>query len=146
MKGFPERAAVVRRFIGRNAPLTPDKEATVNTICERIDTFVQADWTMRAWHPTTPGSPCAVSVDGYPGMKEWDHQLVCGWMDHAYRLIKPDGTPIFVSEPYGIDGGALIRLQYLHTNGWQVAIRPDKALHYPGLTVAIWITKARAAS
>jgi hypothetical protein len=145
VNGFPDRAAIVRRFVGRDAAPTPEQRAAADEAWCRVQLLTNTGWKMRAWHPTSPGSPCTVKLDGYPGARDWDHQMIAGWMDHAYRLIAPDGRAVFVSEPYGVDGDALVRLTYLHSNGWRVALRPEIALHYPGRTVAIWIRKAGGA-
>jgi hypothetical protein len=141
MNGFPEHADIVRRFVGKEKHPTPDRIAAAEAVWYQVKLLTSQGWKMRPWHPTSPGSPCTVKAEYYRSAREWDDNLIRGWMDHAYRLIAPDGSPVFVSEPYGIDGDALVRLQYLHSNGWRIAIRPEIALHYPGRTVAIWIRK-----
>jgi very-short-patch-repair endonuclease len=97
VNGFPDRAAIVRRFVGRDAAPTPEQRAAADEAWCRVQLLTNTGWKMRAWHPTSPGSPCTVKLDGYPGARDWDHQMIAGWMDHAYRLIAPDGRAVFVS-------------------------------------------------
>lgn len=61
-------------------------------------------------------------------------------MDHCYRMRLPDGRWRYVAEPYGLDGRALEDLRVLAGLGYEVSISADGARHFPGRTVAVWLT------
>ena len=61
------------------------------------------------------------------------------WVDHACRVRLPDGRWCYIVEPYSLDTEALADLAYLAANGWRVTVTAERALHYPGRTVAVEI-------
>ncbi|MBA2756902.1 MAG: hypothetical protein H0U37_05615 [Chloroflexi bacterium] len=63
------------------------------------------------------------------------------WVDHACRIRLPDDRWCYVAEPYSLDTEALADLAYLAANGWRVTVTAERALHYPGRTVAVEIVQ-----
>jgi hypothetical protein len=142
MNGFQDPATVALRFGGRSGEQTDDQRATIACINARIAFFVAKGWSYRAWRPTSPGSPCVERTSwGGGSYMAFADEMTPGWMDHLYRLIRPDKRVVYVSEPYGVDGAVLARLVTTLGDDWCVRLRPEVALHYPGHTLAIWIER-----
>lgn len=142
LRSYP---AACRHLIGRGEPLDnadPERLAAARIIAERSRRFEEAGIRVRPWRPA-PGTPA--SRRSRYGTWEWDTgivgNLLGGWLDHPYKLLMPDGGKVFVSEPYGLAAEDIAGLQRLEEQGWRVSIRPDRALHFPGRTVAVWITR-----
>ena len=124
------------------------------SICGDRPEHEVADWRLRA------ARECAVRCealreegwrvrDWRPGPKApFSRRTVYGWelvnsrlLDHIYRLVHPEKGTIWVAEPYGIWGADLARLTEEMAKGWDIRIDPKRAIHLPGSTVAIWITR-----
>ncbi len=148
MNGFPSPEQVRARFIWRQTEPTPERLTAIEIINERIAELVAQGWKRRDWRPTTPGSPFVKRQESHYGRYlDWDSTIVTTeWFDHPYRLIAPDGRSVFVSEPYGVEAEGIAHLAAMLGDGWNVRVLADMAIHYPGWTVAIWITKKAGAA
>ncbi|MGW2587310.1 hypothetical protein ACWCYZ_39585 [Streptomyces virginiae] len=102
---------------------------------------------VRGWQ-ATKGHPCAVVgelvVRGEPkyGYQQPD------WADHAYRYRVPDGSWVWVAEPYpNRDGSLVYQAEFeadkakLEAAGYDVRIDQAEARHNPGETLPIVITR-----
>lgn len=111
----------------RELPLESAKEAAMRS------TALLKGWSEKRWTPRK-GQPFSYLHDG---VWEWESYLC---LDHQYRLVRP-GREVFVSEPYGLDPNDIEALNELATQGWEVSIHPERAVHFPGRTVAIWMER-----
>jgi hypothetical protein len=65
------------------------------------------------------------------------------WLDHSYTVRFPDGEKEYRSEPYTLDEDSLEELLVLSRQGWDIVLDPHMALHFPGFTHSIVITKTQ---
>lgn len=64
-------------------------------------------------------------------------------VDHPYSVVLKDGSVAWVIEPYEAGPEDLAELRRLvGPVGWKITVHPERALHFPGNTVAVWITRA----
>lgn len=87
-----------------------------------------------------------LKIWGYKRREHWDKSGPINldknrepWVDHPYRLYR-DGKKWYVSEPYNLDSEGCAALANLEERGWDVHITSWQATHFPGHTLAIWIT------
>lgn len=142
LRTYPE---AYRHIVGfeNEANADPSRLRAAMEVAERSRLAKEAGFRVFAWRPG-PGTPAAGRVTGYGPYWEFDPELTAGWLDHPYKLRSSDGRTIFVSEPYGLSPSAITNLNRLQESGWSVDVRPERALHYPGRTIAIWITRKAA--
>lgn len=114
----------------------PDLARAGGEAARRIALFQMHGWEIAGWQPG-PMQPAA-QRDRY---WYWNQVLISGWFDHPYRLRTPAGQTIYVSEPYHIHTEGIENLARIAADGWSVEIMPEKALHFPGRTVAVWIRR-----
>ncbi len=62
------------------------------------------------------------------------------WVDHWWRERLDDGRWRYVAEPYELNDDAFADLAHLVDNGFDVQVAAWRARHYPGHTVAVFIT------
>lgn len=87
-------------------------------------------WAGRDWSRNGPGGG---NRTGYRS---------AGLVDHAYTLVSlATGVRVYVSEPYGLGPDALREIGQLIDEGWDVQVEADRAIWFPGRTVAVWIWK-----
>ena len=112
----------------------------------RTEEYRRAGIKVRAWR-NVRGAPGAERVDygtGYRCFEQRPEHRT--WMDHPYRLAIPatEHHPAYekyVSEPYRLFDDGIKALAGLIDEGWEVDISAERALHYPGSTVQIQLTK-----
>ena len=63
------------------------------------------------------------------------------WIDHAYRVRRPDGVTVYVAEPYGLDGDAVADLAFLADRGFSVSVTAWQVRHSPGDCLAVHIVE-----
>ena len=107
--------------------------------------YIEQGWKEYPW---TSGKPSPMPRKKCYGVWDWDWEvlpsrhLMSHWFDHPYRLVnKARGREIFRVEPYGISKEALADLAWISERGWDVDIDANKALHFPGETIAISFEK-----
>lgn len=127
------------------AEVSPALLRTIHEVAERSARLKKQGYRIRPWHAGARTPACVRRNNGYGSYWEFDYDLTRGWLDHHYKLLDPNGSSIFVSEPYGLFGDSLARLARLAQSGWNVSIDSGRALWVPGGTVAVWIRKAGAA-
>lgn len=111
----------------------------------RTEEYRRHGMKQRVWNETSP-APGAKRVHfghGYHGYMQTDGRV---WIDHPYILHYPpreDGRKVkaYVSEPYRVFSDGVKRLAELVDEGWSVDIGAERALHFPGHTVQIKLTK-----
>lgn len=136
-----------RDIVGRVAE--SDAEArrlrAAHRVAEVSRVLAAAGWVEKRWTAGTPGSPCTrrVVVGGTSyRYKDWDVELTGGWLDHPYRLVNATTKQTrFIAEPYGLDTEDIVRLGKIAERGWEVTISATLALHFPGETVAVILTR-----
>lgn len=147
LRTYPE---AYRHIVGRDneASAEPERLAAARMAAIRSNWLRSDGWKVLPWRPTTPNSPARQSkgIRGYYKYWEFDRSRLGHWFDHPYRLVNRNkGITIFVAEPYQINGEDLVQLAALEQEGWDVTIWPEKALHFPGSTTAVWLRKRREA-
>lgn len=101
-----------------------------------------AGWRKMPWTAGIRGSPGRKTFPGGHGAACFDTALMYPWADHPYRLKHADGRVVYVAEPYGLTEESFEKLAELRRReGWRVSIHADLAMHYPGWTIAIWLTQ-----
>ena len=80
----------------------------------------------------------------YPSPSGTLRRMDVSWIDHSWRERAEDGGWLYIREPYLLDGEAFADFAWLEERGWDVKAVACNARHYPGETVAVWITKPRA--
>ena len=80
---------------------------------------------------------------GAPGIKKLkggsyigDPEVFKVIRDHGYRLKYPDGSVVYMEEPYDFDWTDVMQMARLVENGWQIKFG-GPAMHVPGLTIPI---------
>lgn len=95
---------------------------------ERIEVIRKRGVDIRPWHP------------GFRFYLKYGEGC---WIDHPYRLKGPNGQNVYVSEPYELGPRAIQQLAKMVEDGWNVTIRADDAIWYPGRTLAIYLHKKK---
>jgi hypothetical protein len=93
-----------------------------------------AGWQRRRWDRYGP------DTERYPG-NAWAIHGHPGYLDHPYRLKPPEGPAWYVGEPYQLEADAILHLADLIRQGWSVTVRADRALHFPGHTLSVWVRR-----
>lgn len=110
----------------------------------RASVMLKQGASVRAWRPRS-GQP-SVRRTVY-GDWEFAKGASASWIDHPYRLVfkQEDGSQheYFCSEPYSLSAEALRDLVALADQGWSVSVGTDWALHYPGSTLHVRVSKPR---
>ena len=129
-------------FIRVSENEAPEAARVARTIAIRAGNMVAHGWREAAWKPVTPGSPVF-----HPDQRKSGMFIVSsGWLDHIYRLRnRRHMRDVYVSEPYEfeVDGLFINDVAVLRAQGWSVSVQPERTLHYPEATVAIWIERPR---
>jgi hypothetical protein len=94
--------------------------------------------------------------NGYRILDNWDHRKGApftrkmpggywqtedhGFLDHLYRIKRPDGSTIYVSEPYHLHPSEFPVLMEEEKQGWKISI-DGHCLWFPGWTVRIMFSR-----
>lgn len=150
MSAFATYEVALRRLVDfrhvRTDEVEYEKRYAAIRIAQLSGALVEQGWVVRPWLVTTPGTPPVLRkhLEGGGRYLYWSKARE-GWMDHPYRLVKmKDGVVVsarFVAEPYGITSEGMENLAKVAADGYEVTVDARLALHYPGLTVAIWIER-----
>jgi hypothetical protein len=62
------------------------------------------------------------------------------FLDHMYRLVKPDARTIYVAEPYGVRASDFAEFMRLADKGWHVYIG-QYPLYFPGRCTQVCIVR-----
>jgi hypothetical protein len=87
------------------------------------------------WHLRKGPAPLLATLHGHD-VRSWRPD----WVDHSYRLHRPNGSWCWVAEPYSLGPDAFADFAYLEQHGFWVGVTTWKARHYPGHTLAVSIT------
>lgn len=119
-----------------------DAEGTASnalTVARRDNLKDQGFRKVKGWDRD---APLVETMEPYErGRREW-HVRHGPLVDHLCRLYFPAISERrrgkwYISEPYGIDTGAILQLAGLVLDGWDVSIDSRYATHYAGFTTAI---------
>ena len=72
-----------------------------------------------------------------------NQRIAYDWEDHLWMLKHKEVPVVYVTEPYPehVGGEAITELAELVKADWHVQISEGLAIHNPGRTVPIWITR-----
>ena len=115
----------------------PEPEATIAR--ERQAAVIARGWRYMDFKP--PRKSMAGIQRERLNARFWVYSSFGGIWDHAYRLVHRDGRVLWVGEPYQLNGTALEDIAKLREQGYDVEIRSDWAIHYPGCTVAVLVSE-----
>ena len=82
----------------------------------------------------------------------WERARAFPWQDHTRRLKKKDKEgntrTVYVTEPYHFETRDFTDIQILIEDGWSVLMpnSRDFALHNPGKTILVWISRQKFGS
>ena len=79
-------------------------------------------------------------VRNHPAWHDWEYPEREGWLDHPYRLIR-DRVTTYVSEPYHLTMQGIRALARLREQGWSIWITAKDARHFPGQSMAVYLTR-----
>jgi hypothetical protein len=102
---------------------------------QNLALYIDHGWKVRMdWDSHAP-KPC---VERFP-QGSYVIRRTHHWLDHLYRIYRPDGTKHYCAEPYGLNAGDLEHLVEIGADGWDVRIG-QYPLWYPGCTTQIILT------
>ena len=89
-------------------------------------------WEVRGWGTAAP----AELVESSPA-----------WRDHPYALVHPEREYLlFCAEPYELGSESLLALAELAVAGWDVRVDAGSAVHFPGRTLRVSLSRPRRSS
>lgn len=144
MKSFRN---AIRHLIDSTRPLDADQDQLIELLESMPDEHYSEGDTERILQAGTKAiRENQLKKWGYKRREHWDKKGPVDldlhherWIDHPYRLYK-EGKKWYVSEPYNLDDEGFEALGELVRRGWNVHVTSWQATHFPGHTLAIWIS------